>query len=130
MQNNHWIDITHVIFTYVGMIKYYCSSSETKEEGLPLWTYEELKTIGDLSCKYANERSPTDIVESLAETLLPLHNVPPERALDINHLFYEPCDNNELLLLLDKYFTVDNCRFALMSKLFKGQEKEELVLIE
>ena len=100
-----------------------------KDEDLPLWTCEELKTIGDSSHKHANERSPTDIVESLAETLLPLHNVPPERALDINHLFYEPCDNNELLLL-DKYFTVDNCRFALMSKLFKGQEKEELVLTE
>ena len=121
IQQNYWIDIVRTILTYIGMMKYYCK----QDDGLPVWIYEELKTIGDLSYKYANEQSPTDAVESIAETLSPLYNLPPERILDGNHLLWE-FNNEEISSLLCNYFTVDNCRFTLISSSFKENEGEEL----
>ena len=69
----HWKEIITFVYIYIGMIRYYCHSPE----GLPLWIFEELKVIHELAYKFQDEASPTDLVEDIAESLVPYAALPP-----------------------------------------------------
>ena len=82
---NYWVDIVDYVYMYIGMIRFYCKA----ENGLPMWIYEELKAIQDLSYRFADEETPMDLVENLADSLIPYHAIPPERLLDGDSLLFE-----------------------------------------
>lgn len=81
----HWVEIVNYVYMYIGMIRFYCHS----DDGLPTWIYEELKAIQDLSYRFADEETPIDLVESIADSLIPYHAFPPERLLDGESLLFE-----------------------------------------
>lgn len=72
------------------MLRHYASSAD----GLPEWIYEELMSIHELSYRYADEPSPDDLVQELAEELAPHQGLPPERLLDGSELLfaYDPVE--------------------------------------
>lgn len=65
------------------MLRHHC------REGLPMWIFEELRSIQEISYRYDDEQSPEDLVESLADELAPAHPLPPERLLDGTSLLFE-----------------------------------------
>jgi secreted Zn-dependent insulinase-like peptidase len=81
----HWPEIVSEVYQYVGMLRHYCH----QPQGLPLWIYDELRSIHEVAHRYGDEQSPEDLVESLAEELAPAYNLPPERLLDGNELLFE-----------------------------------------
>ena len=82
---SHWVEIVHYVYIYIGMIRYYCNS----DDGLPMWIYEELKAIQGLAYRFADEETPVDLVETIAESLVSYHELPPERLLDGDSLLFE-----------------------------------------
>ena len=58
-------------------------------EGLPIWIYEELRSINAVAHKYSDEESPEDIVETFAEEMAPQYCLPPARLLAGSDLLFE-----------------------------------------
>lgn len=120
----NWENVVNVVFSYIGMLKYnfregYVDTNGKKKEGLPLWIYNELKSIADLSYKYADEGDVTDTVEEVAENMAPWYNLPVERLLDGDSLLFgDVVDNSCVKDLLFNYLTPQNLRIDFMSSLF------------
>ena len=140
------------MFAYIGMLRYhfqtgYVDEKGNKVEGLPLWIYNELKSIAALSYKYDDEGDVTDIVEEIAgalsgpilieyiirsiplnnslilfyyaESMCPWYNLPDERVLDGDSLLFDDVVENSVVKdLLFNYMTPNNTRVDLMSSLF------------
>lgn len=125
----HWEDVIGVVFSYLGMLKYYFNEGYVdengeKKEGLPRWIYDELKSVAELSYKYADEGDVTDTVEAVAEAMAPWYNIPTDRLLDGDTLLFdEVVDNDSVKDLLFNYFTPTNTRVDFMSSLF-GREAD------
>lgn len=85
----HWREIVTEVYRYVGMLRYYASDE------LPEWIHQELKSIHELSYRYADEPSADDFVQDLAGELAPHNNLPPERLLDGSELLFD-YDPNEI----------------------------------
>ncbi|KAL7436906.1 hypothetical protein ACHAXM_005357 [Skeletonema potamos] len=125
----NWENVIGVVFSYLGMLKYYflegyVDDNGEKKEGLPLWIYNELKSIAELSYKYADEGDVTDTVELVAEAMAPWWNIPTERLLDGDTLLFgDVVDNACVKDLLFNYFTPTNMRVDFMSSLF-GREAD------
>jgi len=120
-----WEDAVKVVFAYIGMLKFHfleghvVEKNGEKEEGLAPWIHDELKSIAELSYRYADEGDVTDIVEEVAENMAPWLNLPEERVLDGNALLFDNAvDNETAKSLLFDYFTPENMRVDLMSSLF------------
>ena len=79
----NWTKVVAELYQYVGMIRYHC------QKGLPQWIYDELRSIQEVAHKYDDEQSPEDLVETLAEELSPVYNLPPDRLLDGTSLLFE-----------------------------------------
>ena len=73
------------MYKYIGMLRYH----HCEQEGLPLWIYEELRSIQEVAHKYSDEESPEDLVETIAEEMAPEWCLPPERLLDGSDLLFE-----------------------------------------
>jgi secreted Zn-dependent insulinase-like peptidase len=117
----YWKDIISALYQYVGMLRFYCQS----EDGLPPWIYDELKSIYDVSHRYADEQSPEDYVVEFAEECSPCLNIPPERLLDASGLLFD-YDPDTVRTLLDKFFTPLNARIDFGSTSFgRASEYEE-----
>jgi secreted Zn-dependent insulinase-like peptidase len=82
---SHWVEIIQYVYYYIGMMRYYSKS----EGGLPMWIYEELRAIQQLSYEFADESTPLDLVEDMADRLTPYSCLPPERLLDGDDLLFE-----------------------------------------
>ena len=82
---DHWVEIVHHVYMYIGMLRYYCNT----DDGLPEWIFEELKAIQDLSYQYADEEQPIDLVETIVDSLIPYNTLPPERLLDGDSLLFK-----------------------------------------
>ena len=126
----NWEKVIEVVFGYLGMLKYHflegydVDENGEKREGLPRWIYDELKSIAELSYKYADEGDVTDTVEAVAEAMAPWYNIPTERLLDSDTLLFdEVVDNACVKDLLFNYFTPANLRVDFMSSLF-GREAD------
>ena len=125
----HWEKVIGVVFSYLGMLKYYFNEGYVdengeKKEGLPRWIYNELKSIAELSYKYADEGDVTDTVEVVAEAMAPWYNIPTDRLLDGDTLLFgEVVDNDCVRDLLFNYFIPTNMRLDFMSSLF-GREAD------
>eukprot|EP00985_Skeletonema_marinoi_P001098 scaffold448_cov107-Skeletonema_marinoi.AAC.2 len=125
----HWEKVIGVVFSYLGMLKYYFNEGYVdengeKKEGLPRWIYNELKSVAELSYKYADEGDVTDTVEVVAEAMAPWYNIPTDRLLDGDTLLFgEVVDNDCVSRLLFNYFTPTNMRVDFMSSLF-GREAD------
>ena len=106
---DQWHNIISALYQYIGMLRHYGTE-------LPEWIYSELKSLHDFSYRFADERSPEDLVEGIVEDMAPHLNMPPERILDGNDLLYEfdPQEIQNLLLLLDP----KNARIDFMSSTF------------
>ncbi|KAL7498190.1 hypothetical protein ACHAWT_006084 [Skeletonema menzelii] len=120
----HWEEVIGIVFCYLGMLKYYFNEGYVddygeKKEGLPRWIYDELKSVAELSYKYADEGDVTDTVEVVAEAMAPWYNLPTERLLDGDTLLFdEVVDNDCVKDLIFNYFTPTNMRIDFMSSLF------------
>jgi nardilysin len=79
----HWREIVTQVYRYIGMLRYYASNE------LPGWIHQELKSIHELSYRYADEPSADDFVQDLAGELAPHNNLPPERLLDGSELLFD-----------------------------------------
>ena len=124
-----WKEVVKVVFEYIGMLRHnflkgYIDDSNVKVEGLPPWIYDELKSISELSYRYANEGDVTDIVEEIAENMAPWYGLPEERFLDGDALLFDDVVNHlHVKDLLFNYFTPENLRVDFMSSLF-GREAD------
>jgi len=110
---SHWAEIVSQIYVYIGMIRYYCNL----QDGLPMWIYEELRAVQEVSYKFDDEAAPMDLVENIAENLTPYNALPPERLLDGNALLFE-FDGDAVKNLVDNHLTPSNARVDLMSSSF------------
>ncbi len=81
----HWAEIVELTYTYLGMIRHFCDDVG----GLPSWIHDELQSIQQISHEFQDEMTPVDLVESIAECLLPNSCVPPERLLDGDSLLFK-----------------------------------------
>jgi secreted Zn-dependent insulinase-like peptidase len=106
----NWHEIVSMIYRYVGMLRYHC------QVGLPMWIYDELRSIQEISYRYDDESSPEDLVESLADELSPSHPLPADRLLDGSLLLFE-YEPEMIQDLLDTYFKPENSRIDLSSTL-------------
>jgi secreted Zn-dependent insulinase-like peptidase len=97
-----------MLYRYVGMLKYYC------RVGLPIWIYDELRSIQEIAYRYDDETSPEELVESLADELAPSHPLPAERLLDGSLLLFE-YDPEKIQGIIDTYFKPENARIDLSS---------------
>lgn len=109
----HWREVVAALYRYIGMLRHYCR----EEEGLPLWIYEELRSIYEIAHRYADEEPPEDFVLELAEEMSPWFNTPPARLLDASGLLFD-YDPDTVQNLLDNYFKPCNGRLDLSSTLF------------
>lgn len=109
----HWRDVVSELYRYVGMLRHYCSA----DGGLPLWIYEELKSVYEVSHRYADEQPPEDFAVDLAEELAPWWDIPPDRILDASGLLFE-YDPGTIRTLLDDYFHPRNARIDMASAAF------------
>lgn len=107
----HWREVLSELYRYIGMLRHKC------REGLPLWIYEELRSIYEVAHKYADEEPPEDFVVDLAEELSPWFNTPPERLLDASGLLFEH-DAEMVQSILDAFLTPANARLDLSSTAF------------
>ena len=110
----HWKEVVSELYRYVGMLRHFCSQ---KGGGLPLWIYEELRSIYEVSHRYADEEPPEDFVVDLAEEMSPWFNTPPARLLDASGLLFEH-DAATVKTLLDEYLKPANARLDLSSTAF------------
>ncbi len=108
----NWKQVVSELYRYVGMLRYGCQNG-----GLPLWIYEELKSIYDVAHKYADEEPPEDFVVDLVEEMSPWFSTPPERLLDGSGILFEH-DADTVKNLLDGYFKPANARLDLSSTTF------------
>ena len=79
---DHWPSIISALYSYIGMLRHYGTN-------LPEWIYLELRSLNDVSYRYADEPSPEDLVETIVEDMAPHLNLPPSRLLDRSHLLFE-----------------------------------------
>eukprot|EP00557_Chaetoceros_sp_GSL56_P013042 CAMPEP_0176481116 /NCGR_PEP_ID=MMETSP0200_2-20121128/2644_1 /TAXON_ID=947934 /ORGANISM="Chaetoceros sp., Strain GSL56" /LENGTH=1248 /DNA_ID=CAMNT_0017877291 /DNA_START=89 /DNA_END=3832 /DNA_ORIENTATION=- len=115
---SHWTEILQYVYYYIGMIRHYCKRTDDRgERGLPIWIYEELRAIQQVSYEFADETDPIDFVEDMADRLTPYSCLPPERLLDGDDLLFE-FDNNTIQMLLDEHFSPFNARVDIMSSTF------------
>ncbi|KAL7536578.1 hypothetical protein ACHAXR_008597 [Thalassiosira sp. AJA248-18] len=126
----YWEDVVKIVFAYIGMLKFNFveghylldeknGEKQKKVEGLAPWIYDELKSIAELSYRYADEGDVTDIVEEIAENMAPWYNLPEDRVLDGDALLFDDAvDNDSVKSLLFDYLTPENMRVDLMSSLF------------
>ena len=110
---HHWRDVVSELYRYVGMLRYGCQ----QEGGLPLWIYDELRSIYEVAHRYADEEPPEDFVVDLVEDMSPWFNTPPARLLDAGGLLFEH-DAATVQSLLDEYLTPTNARLDLSSTVF------------
>lgn len=106
----NWREIVSLLYQYIGMIRYHCRA------GLPVWIYEELRSIAEISYKFGDEPAPEDLVESLADELSPGHPLPADRLLDGSSLLFE-YDNEKIQDIIDTYLKPGNARIDLSSTL-------------
>jgi len=122
-----WEEVVKVVFCYIGMLRYhfqegYVDGKGKKTEGLPQWIYDELKSIANVSYRYADEGDVEEIVEEIAENMALWYGLPEERVLDGDELLFDDVVDNETVKdLLFNYLTPQNLRVDLMSSLF-GRE--------
>ncbi len=104
----NWREVVAMMYQYIGMLRHYC------RQGLPMWIYDELRSIQDVSYRYDDEQSPEDLVESLADELAPAHPLPADRLLDGTSLLfdYEP---EKIQYLIDTYLKPENARIDITS---------------
>ena len=81
---SNWVEIISLVYTYIGMVRYYCHS----DKGLPPCIYDELKAVHEMAYAFADEMTPEELVEDIAEDAICSY-LPPERLLDGNSLLYE-----------------------------------------
>ncbi len=123
----YWEEVVKVVFYYIGMLRYhflegYVDLSGEKVEGLPQWIHDELKSIANVSYRYADEGDVEEIVEEIAENMAPWYGLPEERVLDGDELLFDDVvDNKTVKDLLFNFLTPQNVRVDLMSSLF-GRE--------
>jgi secreted Zn-dependent insulinase-like peptidase len=110
---DHWQEVVSELYRYVGMLRFY----GTTDEGLPLWIFEELKAIYEVSHRYADEQPPEDFAVDLAEEMSPWWNTPPDRLLDASGLLFE-YDPHTINALLSDYFIPQNARIDMASASF------------
>lgn len=108
---NHWSEIIHFTYSYIGMIRFYCNSPD----GLPPWLYEELRAVQEVSYKFADEQTPGDLVDDMICDLAPSRSLPPERLLDGYSLVFEfdPDSIKVISLITDFYIYKVNFFFTL-----------------
>ena len=80
----YWTDIVQLVYSYLGVVLYFCHS----QSGLPSYLFEELQAVCKLSYQFADEKTPDDLVEEVADNLSPDRALPPERALDGYNLLF------------------------------------------
>eukprot|EP00980_Cylindrotheca_fusiformis_P021601 scaffold8454_cov136-Cylindrotheca_fusiformis.AAC.2 len=108
---SRWQKIVTEVYQYIGMLRYHC------ENGLPRWIFDELQSIQEVSHRYDDEPSPEDFVETMAETMAPVYNLPASRLLDGSALLFD-YDPAKVKNLLDVYFSPFNSRIDLASAKF------------
>jgi len=89
------------------MLRYYCDS----KDGLPSYIYDELRRIQECSFHFEDELTPSELVEDIADILVPYKEIPPERLLDCDILLFE-FDNNQIKVC----FHFSRSCFVLLSK--------------
>lgn len=104
----NWREVVAMLYQYIGMLRYHC------RQGLPMWIYDELRSIQEVSYRYDDEQSPEDLVESLADELAPAHPLPADRLLDGTSLLFE-YEPEKVQHLLDTYFNPANARIDITS---------------
>eukprot|EP00977_Amphora_coffeiformis_P009566 scaffold2204_cov166-Amphora_coffeaeformis.AAC.26 len=120
----HWCEIVKATYSYIGMLRMHA------QNGWPEWIYEELKQIEEVSHQYADEESPDDLVETLAEEMPPCFPLPPERLLDGSSLFFR-FDADEIRRILDDDMQPQNARIDFMSSSFgKYDDYEDIKVPE
>ena len=110
---DHWEEIVDRMYMYLGMMRHYIHSGD----GLPPWIHEELKSIQEMSHKFEDDATPVDLVESIAECMVPFVCLPPERLLDGDALLFK-FDGDAIRELVDDYLTPTNARVDLTSSTF------------
>lgn len=108
---SNWKGIVAALYQYVGMLRYHC------ELGLPLWIFDELQSIQEISHRYDDEPSPEDFVEVMAEKMAPAYNLPASRLLDGSALLFD-YDPDAIKNLVTGFFTPQNSRVDLASTKF------------
>ena len=92
------MDVVDHAYQYLGMIRCYFRHEEGvnnedsvgDSDNLPSWIYKEVKTMCEAGFQYADEQSPTDLVEILVESsATTISGLPPERILDGNECLFE-----------------------------------------
>lgn len=106
-----WRQLVSAVYEYIGMLRRHSI------EGWPEWIYEELEITHKLSYEYQDEKSPDDLVETLAANMAPHQQLPSERLLDGEELFFD-FDAAALKELLDEFLTPENARYDLYSSSF------------
>lgn len=110
----HFNEIVSYVYQYIGMLRHYCSS----DEGLPRWIFDEIKSVNDVLYQFDDEPSPEELVEVIAEDLVPVpFMLPPERLLDGSSLYFE-FNQNMIKDVLDRFLQPDNARIDIISSLF------------
>eukprot|EP00957_Ditylum_brightwellii_P051690 3919396-Ditylum_brightwellii.AAC.1 len=108
----HWNEVLDCMYMYLGMLRYYIHNG-----GLPTWIHEELKSIQEFSHKFEDDATPVDLVESIAECMVPFACLPPERLLDGDALLFK-FDGDVIKELVDHYLTPEHARIDLTSSTF------------
>lgn len=106
----NWHEVISTLYRYIGMLRYHC------QVGLPIWIYDELRSIQEISYRYDDEPPPEELVESLADELAPSHPLPADRLLDGTSLLFE-YKPEKIQEIIDTYFKPENARIDLSSTL-------------
>jgi len=129
-----WKQVVSAVYAYIGMLRMYSlgststsSSATTESGGWPVWLYDELKQIDQVSYLYSDEESPEDVVCGLVENMAPHYKIPPARVLDGFALLFE-FDVNGIHDLLEKYLPPTNARIDLTSSDFGKYAEMDLSL--
>lgn len=111
-------EIISYVYQYIGMLHYHCLS----EEGIPQYIFDEIKSVHDVSYKFDDEPSPEDLVEAIAEDLVPVpYTMPPERLLDGHSLYFE-FDQNSIREILAEFLKPEHARIDIISSLFNTSD--------
>ena len=86
---DQWQNIVSTLYQYIGMLRQYGTD-------LPEWIYSELKSMHEFSFRFADERSPEDLVEGIVDDMAPHYQMPPEHLLDGNEILHAPYDPQEI----------------------------------
>lgn len=115
----NWKSVVETVYGYIGILRKY------SQEGWPSWIYEELRQTQELAYRYANEQSPDEVADSIAENMAPHYMLPPERLLDGADLLFdfEPTFLNDVLT---SYLTPRKGNIYIFSSKFgKASEYED-----